>query len=169
MTRIIAILLTMSGIYMLITFPRVSYGGQSVANTPRWDLKMIEEAPIWKHLLNSYPYADQARYWPERKAALEQVVMKYPKSQWADDAALVLACGKHDFENDANGAIRDLKNIGSTYPDGQTIVVEWFLGERCEFDDVWLRSQGGLVFLNPDDTIRIAKPFDRAGEIAQIL
>jgi len=167
MKTVTAILLFVFSTCMLIALCRASHGGESALETPRWDLMMIKEAPIWKHLLNSYVYADPAKYWPERKAALEQVVAKYPESQWADDAALVLACGRCDFENDPKGAIHALKDIGSTYPDGQTIVVEWFIGERCIFDDVWLRSQGGLVFLNPDDTIRITKPFDRDGEISQ--
>lgn len=134
---------------------------------PRWDLMMIEEAQIWKPLLNRYLYADHLGSWPERKAALESIVAQYPDSQWADDAALILACGRYEFEWDVEGSIRALRDIGRIYPQEKTVVTPWWtVGEGCHFDDVWLMSQGGLVFLDPDGTVRSVKPFDRHGVIA---
>jgi tetratricopeptide (TPR) repeat protein len=153
----------------MVLFAQLSSFGQRISTgSERWDLLMIKEACIWKNLLVNYSYAEHQRYWPERKAALETTVDKFPVSQWADDAALILACGKANFENDVAGAITDLEKVAKQYPNGQTVVVDWDLDDSCRFDDVWLMWQGGLVFLNPDGTIRIAKPFDKDGEVPQL-
>ena len=133
----------------------------------RWDLRMIEEAPIWDYLLVKYGYAAHAKYWPERKAALQTIVNEVPDSRWADDAALILACGKADFEGDANGAVAALREVIKKYPDGHTIVDEWSPPEGCRLDQAWLMWVGGLVFLNPDRTIGVSRPFDRDGKISQ--
>lgn len=144
------------------------YAEQPVPDTTRWDLVMIKEAPIWKNLLKNYGYAEHKKYWPERKAALETIVNQVSDSRWADDALLILACGKAGFENDTVGAIADLRNVVKEYPKAQTIVVYWDPDIGCVFDQTWLMWRGGLVFLNPDKTIRIAKPFDRDDEISQM-
>jgi len=141
--------------------------GQPMPSANRWDLVMIKEAPIWKNLLKNYGHAPHEKYWPDRKVALEEVVSQYPNSQWADDAALILACAKADSENDTVGAIAGLQNVVKAYPNAQSIVVFWDPAIACVFDRTWLMWQGGLVFLNPDKTIRSAKPFDRHGEISQ--
>jgi tetratricopeptide (TPR) repeat protein len=129
----------------------------------RWDLQMIAEAPIWKNLLVDYSYADRKERWPERKRALQRILDKYPQSTWADDAALVLAGGKASFEGNAKEAIADLQQVVRKYPRGQTIVVRWDPLNGCLFDDVWLTWQGGLVFLNQDDSVRAATPFSENG------
>jgi hypothetical protein len=138
------------------------------SDTERWDLRMIKQAPIWKNLMVNYAYADHKKFWPERKKALETILDKYPDSRWTDDAALILACGKASFENDTNGAVAALKKVAETYPNGRTIVVDWSPGNGCRFDDKWVVWQGGLVFLNPDGSIRTAKPFHRHGEISDL-
>lgn len=143
--------------------------GQNISiDTQRWDLMLIKEAKIWKNLLVNYGYAEHQRFWPERRAALRKIINEYPNSRWADDAALILACGKASFENNISGAIADLKIIADRYPDGMTIVTHWDPDDGCKFDEVWLMWQGGLVFLDPEGTIRTAKPFDRDGEISQL-
>ncbi|MBN2133593.1 MAG: hypothetical protein JW741_29095 [Sedimentisphaerales bacterium] len=129
----------------------------------RWDLEMIEEAPIWHHLLVNYGYADHKERWPERRRALEKIVREYPQSQWADDAALILACGKASFEDNPKGAIADLQKLVTTYPHGATIVAHWDPEDGCLLDDTWLSWQGGLVFLNADGSVRLARPFSRDG------
>ena len=136
----------------------------------RWDLRMIKEAKIWDKLTTNILYADRQKYWPERKAALESVVRDYPDSRWADDAALILACGRADFDNDIDGAITDLQKVAAEYPDGKTMVTSWIPGGDfpCEFDQTWTSSTGWLVFLNQDGSTRIAKPFDREGTIPQL-
>lgn len=158
------------------------------AEIDRWDLMMIDSAHIWKNLLTNYPYAEHQKHWPERKTGLEQIVNKYPDSQWADDAALILACGKFEFEGraglddlqgnseayakgyfgNAEEAIKDLRTIIDSYPHAKSIIDPvWFAGLGCKFNGVWLSSQGGLVSLNSDGTIQTSKPFDRSGAIPQ--
>ena len=144
----------------------VSFGQSGEA--PRWDLLMIKEAPIWKNLLVDYPLADHRKYWPERKKALEKVLHEHPDSRWADDAALMLACGKASFEGDKAGAVSDLKKIASRPDPGQTIVTSWSPDGGCRVDEIWLMWQGSLVFLNPDGSVRIAKPFDKDGRISPL-
>lgn len=129
----------------------------------RWDLQMIREAPIWQNLLVNYSYADHRERWPERKRALELILEKHPQSQWADDAALILACGKANFEDNTKGALADLRKLIREYPYGQTVVVHWDREDGCILDDVWLTRQGGLVFLNPDNSVRASNPFSRDG------
>ena len=146
---------------LLLSVAQASLHGQ------RWDLRMIKEAPIWTSLLTNYYYAEHRRNWPGRKAALEKIVRESPQSQWADDAAFILACGKASFENDAVGAILGLDQVARQYPQGQTVVAYWDKVDGCRFDQVWLNWQAGLVYLNPDGTVRVAKPFDKDGQIFQ--
>lgn len=149
---------------------------------------MINEAPVWKKLLKNYCYAEHQKYWPERRSELREIVNEFPDSQWADDASLILACGKFEFEGkegidtlrsnadayrqgyfaNAEEAIGDLRNIVNKYPKGRTIIKPvWIAGGGCRFDGVWEMSQGSLVFLNADGSVRTTKAFDRNGKIAQ--
>jgi tetratricopeptide (TPR) repeat protein len=132
----------------------------------RWDLQMIREAPIWTKLLVRYTDSDHLGAWPQRKAALESLLREHPDSRWADDAAMLLACGRASLEGDLNGAIGDLERIVERYPEGQTVVDRWDLERGCLLDETWLLWQGGLAFLDKDGRIRTAKPFDRDGEIS---
>jgi tetratricopeptide (TPR) repeat protein len=158
------------GLFFLISSFAFAQHAQATAEpaSERWDLQMIKEAPIWKNLLVNYAYADHKKFWPERKKALETILEQFPESRWADDAALVLACGKASFENNMDGAISALKKVAEIYPYGRTIVVEWDPQDGCRFDDTWLMWQGSLVFLNPDGTARTSKPFHRYGEISPL-
>lgn len=164
MSSIIVISLIISCV--LIYSPAQSFGESG--DILRWDLFMIKEAPIWNNLLVDYPLADHKKFWPERKKALEKVVTEYPNSRWADDAALMLACGKASFEGDKTGAIADLKKIASKSSSGQTIVTSWSPDGGCRIDEIWLMWQGGLVFLNPNGSVRISKPFDKDGSISSL-
>jgi len=148
---------------MIVFAPISSLGRNISTDSQRWDIQMGKEARIWQNLLTNYYYADHQRYWPRRKAALEKIVNEFAQSRWADDAALILACGKASFENDSEGAIAALEEVIRRYPDGQTVVAHWFPDDGCRFDNTWLMWQGGLVFLNPDGTVRVAKPFSRGG------
>lgn len=141
---------------------------------PRWDEVMIKEASVWNNLLVRHTCAEHRKYWPERKAALKKILDKFPDSRWADDAALILACGKAGFEDDPNGAIKDLYKVAQQYPNSHTVVVSWYPNTKassssgCRLDDTWLRGRASLVFLNKDGTIRKAFPFDRHGPIVQL-
>ncbi len=172
----------------LLVIQNFVYAGQNAPATKRWDLMMIDEAPIWKNLLVNYPYAERQKHWLGRKEALKQIVSRFPNSQWADDAELILACGKFEFEGkagiddlksnaeayskgyfgDAEAAIEALRSIIKKYANEKTIVKPvWSAGGGCEFDDVWLYNQGSLFSLNPDGSVKTSKPFDRTGAIPQ--
>lgn len=173
----------------VVFFARVSsFGAQAAGEHARWDLMMINESGIWEKLLTNYPYAKHQKHWSERKAALEQIVSDFPDSQWADDAELILACGKFKFEGkagvddlvsnaeaysqryfgDAEVAINELRTIIKKYPNDRSIVKSWWSpGNGCKLNDVWLHNQGNLISRNPDGTVRTRRPFDRDGPMSQ--
>lgn len=139
---------------------------QNSADSVSWDLRMIKEAPIWKHLLVNYFYADHTIYWPERKEALQKVIEEFPNSRWADDAALLLAGGQASIEGDIKGAINALKKVVHDYPFESTIVTLWDSERGFRLNDAWLMWAPALAFLNQDRTIRSSYPFDRDGMIS---
>jgi len=142
------------------------FGSQyAMAEDERWDQEMIREVAAWSPLLAKYWDADSEDNWLERRKALEAIVTKHANSQWVDDAQLALACGMAVFENDISGAIKLLDRVIADYPDASTIIVGYGPGFGYELDRTWLESQGSLVFLNDDGTVRVAKPFDRNGKI----
>jgi tetratricopeptide (TPR) repeat protein len=164
--------------------------GQAEPNSKRWDLMMIDEAPIWKNLLVNYFYADHQKFWPEKKKALQQIVNQFPDSQWADDAELILACGKFEYEGkqgidnlttnadayakgyfgDANEAIKDLRNIINKYPNAKTIISPWWaVGYGCTFDGIWEMNQSSLRRYNRDGSIRGGIPFGTSQQEKEVL
>lgn len=153
------------GVVMGVLFLTILSIGATSIHNQRWDLRMIKEAPIWSNLLKHYFYAEHQRYWPERKATLEKIIKEFPNSQWADDAALILACGKASFENNSAGAILALHQVAQKYSHGQTVVAYWDKADGCRFDEVWLTWQAGLVHLNTNGTIRKINPFGKDGQI----
>jgi len=155
---------------IIFVLPAWSDGENASASSERWDLRMINEARInrariWDNLLTHYGNSRHKETWPDRRAALQEVVAEHPYSQWADDAALLLACGRYEFEGDRDGAIRSLRAVAERYPDGHSIVDSsyWPIGEGCRLDAVWVHNQGSLVHLNPDGGIRKTSPYDRFG------
>jgi tetratricopeptide (TPR) repeat protein len=139
------------------------WAAQVEPQTKRWDLMMIDEAPIWWNLVKYSLNADQKSVWPQRKSALNKILNEYPTSQWADDAALILAYNKLAMEGDANEAIKDLRAVIEKYPQANTIVST----DGAIFDDVWLKSQGVLVYFNPDDSIQLSMPFGKNPVLSQ--
>ncbi len=131
----------------------------------RWDKQMIAEAPIWQKLLAGCWLGSEER-WPEKKSALEQITDKWPDSQWADDAALMLAGGKAAFEDDPNGAIDDSRQIIRMYPDDNTVVVQWAPQQGSVLDPTWVHYARALVLLNPEGTIRKSYPFSSPGRLS---
>jgi len=57
----------------------------------------------------------------KREPALREVLAKYPDSEYADDAALLLARAKFLYHEDAEGAIEELYKVIAKYPDGDWI------------------------------------------------
>lgn len=160
--------------WIVFTLTACSYGENASPNLQRWDLRIIDEARInkahlWFNLLTEYSNARYKEAWSRRKAALQEVVEKYPASQWADDAAVILACGKYEFEGDRDGAIADLKAAVAKYPNGHSIVdtFYWPIGEGCRLDGVFVHTGGSLVVMDPNGEIKKTYPFDRNGEIHQ--
>ncbi len=128
--------------------------GQEMSSK-RWDLQMIEEAPIW-HLLKTHYFNNPVKeYWPKRKAALQTVITQFPASRWADDAALMLAGGQASIEGDRTGALIALRQVMDDYPDGNTSIVGWTSDDGCHLDPIWLISSSHL------------RPFDRFGGITK--
>ena len=126
--------------------------GQEMSSK-RWDLQMIEEAPIW-HLLKIHYFDNPVKeYWPQRKTALQTVINQFPASRWADDAALMLAGGQVSIEGDRVGSLITLRRVMSDYPDANTVVVGWHPANGCHLDKIWLISSSH------------ARPFDRFGGI----
>lgn len=144
----------------------IAYSQQTSTDFQRWDLMMIEEAPIWGNLISYYGYSDKSRYWPERKASLQAIIEKYPESRWADDAALCLAGGQASIEGDIDGAIAAIRQIIAQYPDGHSIIAYWDLEKGCVLDESWLMWQGGVVSFNSENSISSSKPYDRDGKIS---
>ena len=128
--------------------------GQEMSSK-RWDLQMIEEAPIW-HRLKIHYFSDPVeKYWPQRKTALQTVITQFPASRWADDAALMLAGGQASIEGDRTGALITLRQVMDDYPDGNTAIVGWTSDNGCHLDVIWLISSSHL------------HPFDRFGGITK--
>lgn len=145
--------------------------GSGAAASPdgkRWDLGMLDDASVWTKLLTEYGNAEHRRAWPKRKAALEEIVKNHPESRWADDAALILACGKAGFEDDVRGAIRDLDSVIEKYPHAQTVVEQWAPDIGCRFDETWLMWAGGLAMTGPDGEVVKTRPFGAHGEVGHV-
>jgi tetratricopeptide (TPR) repeat protein len=138
------------------------------ADNFRWDQKMIKEATIWKKLLSKHNESDQVSNWAERKEALTAIIEKYPDSEWADDACLLLEGERAIIEHDIEGSIKQLHKIIDTYPNGNSIVTSWNSSSGCRINETWLMFTGGLVFLNDDSSVRISFPFNRDGIISKM-
>ena len=137
--------------------------GQEMSSK-RWDLQMIEEAPIW-HRLKIHYFSDPIeKYWPQRKTALQTVINQFPASRWADDAALMLAGGQASIEGDRAGALITLRQVMANYPDRNTVVVGWAPDIGCALDRTWL---GTTVLLSPSGSVTESRPFDRYGGISK--
>ena len=104
----------------------------------RWDQKHISEYPVYKLLLKSGGYGSgviEPMQWvtarqrkrdailddEKREPALKEVLKKYSTSEYADDAALLLARARLFYHNDAAGAIGDLYKVIAKYPRGAWI------------------------------------------------
>jgi len=111
----------------------------------RWDQRYLHEAPVFRLLVKPEGCGGLGPEWyhyqdlqtekpgavltdPEREPGLREMLEKYPDSEYADDAALLLARAKLFYHNDPEGAIRDLYKVIEDYPNGHWIAE----------DGVWL-------------------------------
>ena len=146
-----------------LNFSSRSHGQEM--SSKRWDLQMIEEAPIWHRLKIHYFDEPVKKYWPERKTALQTVITQFPASRWADDAALMLAGGQASIEGDRAGALRTLRQVMDNYQDRNTVVVGWAPDIGCALDRIWLGTTG---LLSPEGSVSESRPFDRYGTISKV-
>jgi predicted negative regulator of RcsB-dependent stress response len=137
--------------------------GQEMSSK-RWDVQMIEDAPIWHRLRIHYFDNPVKKYWPERKAALQTIINQFPASRGADDAALMLAGGQASIEGDRAGALITLGQVMANYQDGNTVVVGWAPDIGCALDRTWLET---IVLLSPTGSVSESRPFDRYGGISK--
>ena len=137
--------------------------GQEMSSK-RWDVQMIEDAPIWHRLRIHYFDNPVKKYWPERKAALQTIINQFPASRGADDAALMLAGGQASIEGDRAGALITLGQVMANYQDGNTVVVGWAPDIGCALDRTWLET---IVLLSPTGSVSESHPFDRYGGISK--
>lgn len=131
----------------------------------RWDLMMIQEAPIWKPMLAVH--LNGTANWPVPKSGAEFVLKEYSRSRWANDARLILAGGLATTEGGLTTALGILDSKDPALQ-GDTIVIGWRPRVGCLLDQVFMMNAGGLVFLNEDGSVRTTKPFDRNSRIHQL-
>lgn len=132
------------------------------ATSTRWDKRMapLEEVKIWSNLIVGYRYGNSAAAWPARKQLLQRIVTEHPDSQWADDAAIILACGLYEFEGQAEASINAFREILVDYPEADTVVVPlWILGHAVHLDETWVQAVSALKYLGRDG-IREGTPYN---------
>lgn len=154
-------------IYLTQIFLLISSGliAQNDIINESWDQKMIEEAKVWKKLLTHYSKENRTIYWIEREQSLNIVLNEFPKSQWADDAALLIAGEKVIEDHDWDKAIITLREIMKKYPDESTIINNWDAYNGCQISKAWLMWAPCLVILNEDASIKTAFPFNKDGKM----
>ena len=74
---------------------------------------------------------------PVRETNLKKLLRKYPNSQFADDAALLLARAKLFYHNDPEGAIKGLYKVIKDYPKG-----DWIAEDRVWLDSIPMFARG---------------------------
>jgi len=155
------------GTWLLLAIP--SHSQQGSTSLPRWDLMMIEEAHIWNPFTWFYNGAryDTTGYlatnWNKRKVAIQAILEAHPESQWADDAALCLACIQ-TAEGNLQGAIRALEEVMERYPEGHTVVEFCAPYKGYILDENWLFLVWEAVQYHTDGEIQRSTPFDQNGE-----
>jgi len=126
----------------------------------RWeDKRRLENWPIYSLLIKSGGYGNgipEPQQWetygilkdPEREPKLREVLEKYPNSEYADDAALLLARAELFYHGDPNAAIEKLYKVISKYPDG-----DWIAEDR-----VWLTIISEITKLGKDGQLHPREP-----------
>ncbi|HET6559057.1 MAG TPA: tetratricopeptide repeat protein [Prolixibacteraceae bacterium] len=154
-------------IYLTQVFLVISSGliAQNAVITESWDQKIIEEATIWKKLLTHYSMANKTLYWTEREQSLNKVLNEFPKSQWTDDAALLLAGEKVLRDHSWDKAVIDLREIMKKYPNESTIIDNWDAYKGCHISKAWLLWAPSRVIFNEEESLKTDFPFNRDGKI----
>ena len=127
--------------------------GQEI-HSQRWDLRMMAERKIWKEI-RLYYSRNPAERWPERKNRLQKIINQFPTSQWADDAALMLAGGQAAVDGNTESAIAALRQVMESYPSEHTIVVGWRTYMGCKLDYMWMLETVPLLSRSRSRPIRV--------------
>ncbi len=135
-------------------------------HSQRWDLRMMAERKIWKEI-RLYYSRNPAERWPERKNRLQKIINQFPTSQWADDAALMLAGGQAAVDGNTESAIAALRQVMESYPSEHTIVVGWRTYMGCKLDYMWMLETVPLLSRPRSRPIRVDVP--PSGQMREIL
>ena len=131
-------IIVLSIMYMNMVAIAVEHDEDAILS--RWqDERCLEDGDIWVKLIKDGGYGPRGPEWsqwygkplvdPQRKASLKELLAKYPNSDYADDAALLLARAKCFYDNDPAGAVKGLYQVIQDCPNGNWIAE----------DPVWLR------------------------------
>lgn len=128
-----------------------AYGEDSLIGSS-WYARHLDEWPIFSLLIKSGGYGSgipEPSQWeserplkdPDREPALRKLLEEYPDTEYADDAALLLARAKLFYYNDPNSAIEALYKVIQDYPNGNWIAEneQWLL----EIPDMLLKDKDG--------------------------
>lgn len=117
----------------------------------RWDQQRIRDYPIYRLLLKKRAVGSgmpEQMQWamakeqgkpfvdPQREKDLAELLSRYPHSEYADDAALLLARARFFYHDDAKGAIEDLYKVISKYPKGTWIAEDILFLEHAMISNV---------------------------------
>lgn len=93
---------------------------------------MMSEPDAWLFARNAKK--QKALKDDQREGNLKQLLAEYPNSDYAGDAALLLARAKFIYHQDADGAIKDLYKVSENYPESH-----WVAEDRAflEWATIW--------------------------------
>ena len=72
--------------------------------------RMLSVFPLW-HSVRSWDHETARKEWLKDKPKLSKLLKKNPDSPYADDVAMLIACGAASWERDDDGAAEALKRI----------------------------------------------------------
>lgn len=122
----------------------------------RWDQQRIRDYPTYRWLLKARASGagmPEVTQWehvraqggdfadPHRQENLRRILEDHPESEYADDAALLLARAKFLYDNDAAGAIRDLYAVVERYPNGTWIAEDRLFLQYAMISNVTRRGE----------------------------
>ena len=117
----------------------------------RWDKERIRDYPIYRLLVEGSSRGTDAlehRQWerakadgkplvnPKREPNLRALIARYPDSDYADDAALLLARAQFFYHGDVAGAIEGLYEVIKKYPKGTWLAEDLLFLRRARASGV---------------------------------
>ena len=154
-------IIVLSVMYMNMFVTAVVSGERTVVS--QWeDGRHLSDGAIWSLLVKKNGYGNSGPEWlhwegkpledSTRKSALEKLLAQYPSSEYADDAALLLARAKLFYDNDPVGAVEELYQVIKDYPNG-----EWIAE-----DQIWLFIMPSMVKFDTEGEVELKYPYKGA-------